>query len=147
LCANFIAEKLYKNIDSLPSFDDVSIAKKCLETDETFLKHEDYIYNDDGCACIFTLVDLSDPTNIKLINSNIGDSRTVFAKKKLTPLVMKLFHAHLIINLQTLLKKKELKQLVATSRYNESTDNLRSPELLGTGNLKLQQTLQAKRKR
>jgi len=82
LCANFIAEKLYKNIDSLPSFDDVSIAKKCLETDETFLKHEDYIYNDDGCACIFTLVDLSDPTNIKLINSNIGDSRTVFAKKK-----------------------------------------------------------------
>lgn len=42
---------------------------------------EQFIYNDDGCACIFTLCK-NENGKVTLINGNIGDSRTIFAKKE-----------------------------------------------------------------
>jgi len=46
-----------------------------------FLTKEEFIYNDDGCACIFTLC-RNDGNSITTINGNIGDSRTIYAKKE-----------------------------------------------------------------
>ena len=82
LCATYMAEHLYKNIDSVEDFSDLdALAKTCIRTDEQFLSAEQYIYNDDGCACIFTLCK-NDNGKVTLINGNIGDSRTIFAKKE-----------------------------------------------------------------
>jgi len=38
------------------------------------------MYNDDGCACIFTLVK-NDGSTVTTINGNIGDSRTIYGQK------------------------------------------------------------------
>jgi len=82
LCATYMAEHLYKNIDSVEDFSDLdALAKTCIKTDEQFLSAEQFIYNDDGCACIFTLCK-NDNGKVTLINGNIGDSRTIFAKKE-----------------------------------------------------------------
>jgi len=82
LCANFMAENLYKNLDSVEDFSDLeALGKTCIKTDEQFLSAEQYLYNDDGCACIFTLC-RNDNGKVSLINGNIGDSRTIFAKKE-----------------------------------------------------------------
>lgn len=82
LCANYMAENLYKNIDSVEDFSDLeALAKTCIKTDEQFLNAEQYQYNDDGCACIFTLCK-KEENKVTLINGNIGDSRTIFAKKE-----------------------------------------------------------------
>jgi len=83
LCANYMAERLAKNIDSIDdkNFEDLSLlADKCLQTDEEFLTADQYLYNDDGCACIFTLVSQPVHGKVTTINGNIGDSRTIFAK-------------------------------------------------------------------
>jgi len=79
LCAHYMAQKLFKNVDNIENFTDDALAKVCLSTDEQFLTSEDFLYNDDGCACIFTLINKKDD-KIILTNGNIGDSRTVFAK-------------------------------------------------------------------
>jgi serine/threonine protein phosphatase PrpC len=80
VCARFMADILYKNLDNLDDIcDNNALAKICLQTDDDFLKSEDYTYNDDGCACIFTIINKKDG-KIILNNGNIGDSRTVFAK-------------------------------------------------------------------
>jgi len=82
LCANYMSENLYKNIDSVEDFTDLdALAKTCIKADEHFLNMEQYIYNDDGCACIFTLAK-NENGKISLTNGNIGDSRTIFAKKE-----------------------------------------------------------------
>jgi len=83
LCATYMAENLHKNIDTVEDlFDQEALAKTCIKTDEQFLSTEQYVYNDDGCACIFTLCHTDENGVVKLINGNIGDSRTVFAKKE-----------------------------------------------------------------
>jgi len=58
-----------------------NLAKICLQTDDAFLNKEEFTYNDDGCACIFTLLK-NDGTLVTTINGNIGDSRTIFARKE-----------------------------------------------------------------
>lgn len=84
LCATYMAEHLYKNIDSVEDFSDQeALAKTCIKTDEQFLTAEQFMYNDDGCACIFTLCN-NENGKVSLINGNIGDSRTIFAKKEST---------------------------------------------------------------
>jgi protein phosphatase 2C family protein 2/3 len=77
-----MAQHLAKNIDTVEdkNFDDLSLlADKCVQTDEEFLTADQYLYNDDGCACIFTLVSQKAGI-VHTINGNIGDSRTIFAK-------------------------------------------------------------------
>jgi len=82
LCANYMAENLHKNIDSVEDFSDLeALGKTCIKTDEQFLSAEQFLYNDDGCACIFTLCQNLDG-KVTLINGNIGDSRTIFAQKQ-----------------------------------------------------------------
>jgi len=84
LCANHIAENLAVALDNGVEGDffehqDV-IAKTCISVDEKFM--EQFQHNDDGCACIFTLVKKNADGTIHILNGNIGDSRTVFAKKE-----------------------------------------------------------------
>jgi len=84
LCANHIADNLAVAIDNCCEGDffdhqDV-IAKTCIAVDEKFM--EQFLYNDDGCACIFTLVKKESNGSYNILNGNIGDSRTVFAKKE-----------------------------------------------------------------
>jgi serine/threonine protein phosphatase PrpC len=44
LCATYMAEHLYKNIDSVEDFSDLdSLAKTCIKTDEQFLSAEQFI--------------------------------------------------------------------------------------------------------
>jgi len=82
LCATYMAEHLFKNIDAVENLTDLdALASTCIRTDEQFLSAEQYIYNDDGCACIFTLC-RNENGKVSLINGNIGDSRTIFAKKE-----------------------------------------------------------------
>jgi len=82
LCANYMAKTLHKNIDATKeNFTNLeNLAKICLQTDDAFLNKEEYLHNDDGCACIFTLC--KNDGSVSLINGNIGDSRTIFAKKE-----------------------------------------------------------------
>jgi len=82
LCATYMSEHLYKNIDAVEDFSDhEALGKTCIKTDEQFLSAEQYLYNDDGCACIFTICQHKDGV-VKLINGNIGDSRTIFCEKR-----------------------------------------------------------------
>jgi len=82
LCANYMADNLYKNIDMVEDLTDLdSLGKTCIKTDEQFLNAEQYVYNDDGCACIFSLCK-NDNGKVTLVNGNIGDSRTIFAKRE-----------------------------------------------------------------
>lgn len=76
LCSNYISERLVHEVDNLTSFEHPELAKCCMRVDQEFLDlHKDH---EDGCAGVFTLVETGE--KIKIINANIGDSRTVLAK-------------------------------------------------------------------
>jgi serine/threonine protein phosphatase PrpC len=79
LCSNYISERLILEIDKLASFDNESLAKTCMKVDQQFL--DEYKHNEDGCAGIFTIVQINDG-KISIVNANIGDSRTVLAKSE-----------------------------------------------------------------
>jgi len=82
-CSTFIAEVLHKNIDNLTQFTETEIATVVMDTDQQFLDSDKFQNKDDGSAGIFTIASFDQTTNnYKLINGNIGDSRTVLALKQ-----------------------------------------------------------------
>jgi len=83
LCSRYAAEKLPQNIDKVTDLSNEAVLKKVvMETDEDFLTAPEYKTKDDGSAVIFTIGLYDDNTKAyKLINGNVGDSRTVLARK------------------------------------------------------------------
>jgi len=84
LCSRYIAEKLPQNVSKATSLADLEELRKIvLQTDEDFLTAPEYRMKDDGSAAIFTVVTYDEEAkHYKLINGNVGDSRTVLAKKQ-----------------------------------------------------------------
>lgn len=82
-CSKYIAEKLPLNIDNLPDFNDLNaLAQVVMQTDQDFLDSDQFRTKEDGSAGIFTLATYDETTQkYKLINANIGDSRTVLGRK------------------------------------------------------------------
>jgi len=85
-CSKFVAEKLLQNIDNLSESDYTDhnqLAQVVMKTDQEFLDSEQFKNKDDGSAGIFTIIVYDEATSkYKLINANIGDSRTVLAQKQ-----------------------------------------------------------------
>jgi len=82
-CSKFIAEALPNNIDKITQFTENEISNVVLDTDQEFLDSETYRCRDDGSAGIFTISSYDSSTGkYRLINANIGDSRTVLALKQ-----------------------------------------------------------------
>jgi len=83
LCSRYLAERLVQNIskaENLANLDDLK--KIVLQTDEDFLTAVEFRLKDDGSAAIFTIGVYDEETKqTRLINGNVGDSRTVLAKK------------------------------------------------------------------
>jgi len=84
LCSKYVAEKLPQNVANAKKLDDeAELRDIVLTTDEDFLTSVEYRTRDDGSAAIFTVVLYDDEKKTyKLINGNVGDSRTVLAKKE-----------------------------------------------------------------
>jgi serine/threonine protein phosphatase PrpC len=83
-CSKYVSELLPKNIDKLSVWTELDITRVVMETDQDFLDSEEYKNKDDGSAGIFTIASYDESTSkYTLINANIGDSRTVLAKKQL----------------------------------------------------------------
>jgi len=83
LCSEYIAERLVHEVDKLPDvFNEAALAKVCMDVDQTFLDSETYLHREDGCACIFSLIQKLEDGKLKTLHANIGDSRTVLAKHK-----------------------------------------------------------------
>jgi len=83
-CSKYVAEQLYINVDDLVQdlTDENTLRKVVMQTDQDFLDSEQFRNKDDGSAGIFTLASYDEITQkYKLINANIGDSRTVLARK------------------------------------------------------------------
>jgi len=83
-CSKYIAEKLPLNIDNtLIDFNDLNaLATVVMQTDQDFLDSDQFRSKEDGSAGIFTLATYDETTQkYKLINANIGDSRTVLGRK------------------------------------------------------------------
>lgn len=82
-CSRYVAENLPKNIAKMTDISDTQAMRQVvLETDEQFLTAGEYRMKDDGSAAIFTVDIYDEATKThKLINGNVGDSRTVLAKK------------------------------------------------------------------
>jgi len=84
ICSRYVAEKLPQNIANCKKLDDeTELREVILQTDEDFLTSVEWRTRDDGSAAIFTvgLYDEEKKT-YKLLNANVGDSRTVLAKKE-----------------------------------------------------------------
>jgi len=82
-CSKYVAEKLPLNVDGL---DDLSneeeLTRIVMKTDQDFLDADQFRNKDDGSAGIFTVASFDESTQTyKLINANIGDSRTVLSRK------------------------------------------------------------------
>jgi len=84
LCSRYVAEKLPQNIAKSKDLnDEQELRKIVLQTDEDFLTAVEYRTKDDGSAGIFSVVIYDEQTKIyKVINGNVGDSRTVLAQKE-----------------------------------------------------------------
>jgi len=82
LCSKYVSENLATNLDTVDSHDIEKIREVVMKTDQEFLDSEEYKTKEDGSAGIFTLA-IFEPeiSKYKLINANIGDSRTILAKK------------------------------------------------------------------
>jgi len=79
-CSKYVAEILPTNVDEMVQdfTDELTLRKVVMQTDQDFLDSN----KDDGSAGIFTLATYDETTQkYKLINANIGDSRTVLARK------------------------------------------------------------------
>jgi len=83
LCSKFVSENLSNNLNQLTHHTDIEeIRKVVMRTDQDFLDSDEFKQKEDGSAGIFTLAALDPQTGkYKLINANIGDSRTILAKK------------------------------------------------------------------
>jgi protein phosphatase len=82
-CSKYIAEKLPENLNVLDAFTDDEVTQVVMDTDQEFLDAENFKNKDDGSAGIFTIASYDKTTKIySLLNANIGDSRTVLAKKQ-----------------------------------------------------------------
>jgi len=83
LCSRYIADKLPQNFSKAKSLGDLEELRNIvLQTDEDFLTAVEYRTKDDGSAAIFTVsVYDEEAKSYKLINGNVGDSRTVLAIK------------------------------------------------------------------
>jgi serine/threonine protein phosphatase PrpC len=81
-CAKYVAKRLVTEIDALPTFDHTEMARTCLRVDQEFLDDPQFAGKEDGCAGIFTVVQTQGgpQKTYKIINANIGDSRTVLAR-------------------------------------------------------------------
>jgi len=84
LCSHYISEKLPQNLANAKNLQDESELRQIvLQTDEDFLTAAEYKMKDDGSAAIFTVSIYDEETKTyTLINGNVGDSRTVLAKKE-----------------------------------------------------------------
>jgi len=82
-CSKYIAESLPINIDALEDLSDQEeLSRIVMKTDQDFLDADQFRNKDDGSAGIFTLAIYDETTQkYKLINANIGDSRTVLSRK------------------------------------------------------------------
>jgi len=71
------------NVDNIPDFNDLNtLAQTVMSTDQDFLDSDQFRSKEDGSAGIFTLATYDEITQkYKLINANIGDSRTVLGRK------------------------------------------------------------------
>lgn len=89
LCSKYVAEKLPQNVAAAKKLDDENELRNIvLQTDEDFLTSVEYRTRDDGSAAIFTIAIYDEEKkSYKLINGNVGDSRTVLAKKEGTGFV------------------------------------------------------------
>eukprot|EP01123_Difflugia_compressa_P012681 TRINITY_DN552_c0_g1_i2.p1 TRINITY_DN552_c0_g1~~TRINITY_DN552_c0_g1_i2.p1 ORF type:complete len:358 (-),score=76.47 TRINITY_DN552_c0_g1_i2:181-1254(-) len=85
-CSKFISNTLPNHIDALTDEELTNpekLAETVMDTDEQFLQAEEFKNKDDGSAGIFTIAICDPSTNTyKLVNANIGDSRTVLSKRK-----------------------------------------------------------------
>jgi len=84
VCSRYVAEKLPQNFAKAKSLtDEQELRQIVLQTDEDFLTAAEYRTKDDGSAAIFTVsVYDEEAKTYKLINGNVGDSRTVLAIKE-----------------------------------------------------------------
>lgn len=72
-CAPHVANHFGEQLTKLPDFNQSTLTQCCLKFDQK-LRHKW-----SGCAAIFTVVE-SSLEGVKLINANMGDSRTVLAQ-------------------------------------------------------------------
>jgi len=84
LCSRYVAEKLPQNMATVKKLDEeADLRETVLQTDEDFLTSVEYRTRDDGSAAIFTVALYDDEKKTyKLLNGNVGDSRTVLARKE-----------------------------------------------------------------
>jgi len=84
LCSRYVSEKIPSNFAEAKNIqDEQELRNIVLQTDEDFLTSVEFRTKDDGSAAIFTVVVHDEQTNsYKLINGNVGDSRTVLAVKE-----------------------------------------------------------------
>jgi len=84
LCSRYIAEKLPVNFSKATNLEDKQQLRQIvLQTDEDFLTAIEFRAKDDGSAAIFSVSLYDDQTkSYKTINGNVGDSRTVLARKE-----------------------------------------------------------------
>jgi len=83
-CSKFVSDVLPKNIDKVTQFSEGDVSTVVMDTDQEFLDSESFRTRDDGSAGIFTIATFDSSTGkYKLLNANIGDSRTVLAVKQL----------------------------------------------------------------
>jgi len=82
-CSKYVSDKLPASVDDLADLTDLdSLARIVMQTDQDFLDAEQFRNKDDGSAGIFTVAIYDETTQkYKLINANIGDSRTVLSRK------------------------------------------------------------------
>jgi len=80
-CAKYMATTLVHEVDSLTTFDTAEIAKTCLRVDQDFLDDLQFSGKEDGCAGLFSIVEV-EGGSYKIINANIGDSRTILARQQ-----------------------------------------------------------------
>jgi len=80
---NIMSDKLPTSVDELADLTDLeSLARIVMQIDQEFLDAEQFKNKDDGSAGIFTVASYDESTQkYKLINANIGDSRTVLSRK------------------------------------------------------------------
>jgi len=84
LCSRYISQQLPKAIDEVEDLTDTETLRKVvMKTDQDFLDSPEFSNKDDGCAGLFTIAIHDSTTNTySLINGNVGDSRTVLARKE-----------------------------------------------------------------
>jgi len=84
LCSKYISENLHKRIDDIENFSDRETLRfTVMDTDNQFLESAEFRNKDDGSAGIFSIVTFNPESHSYVcLNGNVGDSRTVLARKK-----------------------------------------------------------------